>query len=169
MKTVQSKPPRSFTRIFNPSQMTPRRAVIIAVIVSLLLHLAIFTILVLGNFDSSKVNFAKDRMKTREIEMEMAPPDEPPPFSLAPAPEPPMIDSRGLDIAKDPALNPVFQSDENMHAASENPATGDIPLPTQQGKDRPFDAFTNTRSLLGPTAKPFTPVDPMPPAPPTRT
>lgn len=165
MNTVQTKPTRSFTRMLNPREMTPRRAVIIAVIASLLLHLVIFTILVVWNFDSSKVDFAKDRLKQREVEMEVLKPDEPPPFTLQPAPEPQFIDSRGLDIAKDAAENPIFQSDENMRAASENPATGDIPLPSQLGTDRPFNAFQTQRSLLGPTAKPFTPVDPMPPAP----
>jgi len=72
-----------------------------------------------------------------------------------------------LNIAKDAALNPIFQSDENMQAASELPATGDIPLPSQQGRDRPFNAFNTQKSLLGAaTAEPFSPaVDTSPPQP----
>ena len=75
------------------------------------------------------------------------------------------MESRGLDIAKDAPEHPLFEADENMRAASEAPATGTVPLPSQAGRDLPFNAFTTQRSLLGPTATPFTPMAPMPPAP----
>jgi len=172
MKTIQLPPLRSIVRVLNPSKllnpakMSPRRAVIVAVIISLLVHLAIFTALVIAYSDASKLNFARDRMKAREIELQVVPPDEPPPpFTIVPTQEHLFLDSRGLDIAKDPAEHPLFESDENMRAASEDPATGNIPLPSQEGKDREFNGFTTQRSLLGPTAKPFTPVEPLPPTP----
>ena len=42
----------------------------------------------------------------------------------------------------------VFESNENQKAASEQPATGEMPLPSQQGRDRPnIDLETHQASL----------------------
>jgi len=61
-----------------------------------------------------------------------------------------------------------------MRAASELAPTAEgLPLPGQEGKERPFNAFQTTRSLLGPVAEPFaaeippTPPAASPPSPPT--
>ncbi len=90
------------------------------------------------------------------------------PVTLAPPPPEQMfIDSRGLDLAREAALNPLFESDENMRAASEGPATGDVPLPSQLGRDRPFNALKTQRGLLGVASpQPFAPAPEAPAAPP---
>jgi len=113
-------------------------------------------------FHDKSVDFAKAQPKPRNIELQVIPPDEEErvqPFTLAP-PDRPFIDSRGLDIIKDPSEHPLFESDENMKAASQLAPTGDSLLPGQMGKDRPFNAFQTTRSLLGPMAEPFAPTPP---------
>jgi len=158
------------------SVLPARRRLVIGVTVSLLLHLLAFLLfpVIVARFTQTKpkISFARDRMRPREIELQIVPPEEPPatPFTLAPEPERLFMDSRGLDIARDAAENPLFESDENMRAASENPATGDVPLPSQAGKMRPFNAFQTQRSLLGAAARPFAPeVPPLqvtPPVPP---
>jgi outer membrane biosynthesis protein TonB len=117
---------------------------------------------------------ATEPAKLRNIELSIVPPDEEVhPFTLVPPPpERLFVDSRGLDIAKEAAEHPLFESDENMRAASERLATGDSLLPGQEGKERLFNAFQSTRSLLGPTPEPFSPTPPSaqplpPPSPPS--
>lgn len=148
------------------SGIPPRRQATLGVAASIILHLLIILIVALFiRSEQKKISFAKPKIKPRGIELTIIPPEpepelEPsPPFTLAP-PSQPFIDSRGLDIAAEAALNPIFQADENMRAASEMPATGDLPLPSQEGRDRPFNAFKTQRSLLGMAAP-----APFPPAP----
>ncbi|MDR3406063.1 MAG: energy transducer TonB [Chthoniobacter sp.] len=165
-----------FARIPDLSEIPTGRLIGIGIAISLLLHLLAFLMipLIALFFKDHDVDFAKT-VKPREIELQVVPPEEeeqrPPPFTITP-PYRPFLDSRGLDIAKDPAQDPLFESDENMKAASEQPATGDSMLPGQVGKQLPFNAFQNTRSLLGPAPEPFSPtqpaVQPLPtPPPPT--
>ena len=137
------------------SDIPTGRVIGIGIVISLLLHLVLFLMIPLISviFPDKGVNFSGQPMKTREIELTVIPPPPAPAFTLAPKPEHLFIDSRGLDIAKDAAADAIFESDENMHAASELPASGDLPLPSQIGKDRPFNAFETTRSLLGPVAE----------------
>lgn len=160
MTFVQRYTAPLLARIPDVSDVPTRRLVLIGIVISLLLHLLAFLMIPIVGllFRDRGVDFAKASMKPRGIELQIIPPEEEQvrTFTLAPPPpERPFIDSRGLDIAKDPSDQPLFESDENMKAASEQPATGDLPLPGQIGKDRPFNAFQNTRSLLGPAAEPF--------------
>jgi outer membrane biosynthesis protein TonB len=176
MTFVQRYTAPLFARIPDVSGVPTRRLVIIGIGVSLLLHLLAFLLIPLLAlfFRDHGAEFAKASVKPRDIELQIVPPQEEEhiqPFTLAPPPPDRLfIDSRGLDIAKEAAENPLFESDENMKAASEREATGDVPLPGQLGKDRPFNAFQNTRSLLGPAVQPFSPTplsaQPLPPPPP---
>jgi hypothetical protein len=53
-----------------------------------------------------------------------------------------------------------------MRAASEQSATGTAPLPSQSGRDRPFNAFKTQRGLLGSSSpQPFPPAEATPPMP----
>jgi hypothetical protein len=175
MTFVQRYTAPFFARIPDVSEVPTGRLVLIGILISLLLHLLAFLMIPLIGlfFRDHAVDFAKTSMKPRNIELQIIPPEEEEhiqPFTLAPPPpERLFLDSRGLDIAKEAAEHPLFESDENMKAASEQPATGDLPMPGQLGKERPFNAFQTTRSLLGPTAQPFsqTPPSAQPlPAPP---
>jgi hypothetical protein len=151
------------------SGIPARRQVTLGIAVSILLHvMAILLIALLLGGKVQRVDFAKPKIKPRGIELTILPPAPKPepvmPFTLAAQPETPFIDSRGLDIAREAALNPIFESDENMRAASELPATGDAPLPSQQGRDRPFNAFKTQKSLLGSSVpRPFPPAQEVPP------
>lgn len=153
-------------RIPDISRIPAKKRVSLGVAISLLIHLILILLfaLIFGG-QMERIDFAQPKSKPRNIELTVVEPEPEPivPFTLQPKQEMPFIDSRGLDLARDPALNPIFQADENMKAASELPATGDAPLPSQEGRDRPFNAFKTQRSLLGSSAQPFPPAEPAPP------
>jgi outer membrane biosynthesis protein TonB len=159
------------SRIPDVSDVPTGRIITIGIGISLLFHLLVFLIIALC-VHGDGVGFAKGKMKPREIELEVIPPDEPapPPFTIIPKVEHLFMDARGLDIANEASEKPLFESDENMKAASEMPANGELPLPGQLGKERPFNAFKTQRSLLGPTARAFAPdiqpVEALPASPP---
>ena len=176
MSTAQGQIETQFGWMSNPTEMSSRRAVIFAVGISILLHLlafVIFAILIIESLFAPKDESATERAKPRNIELSIIPPEEVHPFTLAPPPpERLFVDSRGLDIAKEAAEHPLFESDENMRAASERLATGDSLLPGQEGRERPFNSFQTQRTLLGPMPEPFSPTPPSaqplpPPSPPT--
>lgn len=157
------------------SGIPPRRQVTLGVVVSILLHLLailLVALLIREEVAPPKISFAKPKVRARSIELTILPPEPEPepmmPFTMA-APVQPFIDSLGLDLAREAALNPIFESDENMRAASERPASGDAPLPSQEGRDRPFNAFKTQKSLLGmasvPPSAPPPPAIVVPPAP----
>jgi len=55
----------------------------------------------------------------------------------------------------EPPQEQTFESNANAKAASEQPAIGDLPLPSQQGKDRPnLDLETHKSSLANQGAQP---------------
>ena len=55
----------------------------------------------------------------------------------------------------EPPQEKTFESNANSRAASEQPANGDVPLPSQQGKDRPaVDLDTHQYSLANQGAQP---------------
>jgi outer membrane biosynthesis protein TonB len=61
----------------------------------------------------------------------------------------------------EPPPEKTFESNANSRAASEQPATGDAPLPSQQGKDRPsVDLDTHNYSLANQGAQPLPSVVP---------
>jgi len=174
MTFVQRYTAPIFAKIPDTSEIPTGRLIGIGILISLLLHLVAFLMIPLFAlfFKDRDVDFAKTPVKPREIELQVVPPEEEEriqPFTITP-PERPFLDSRGLDIAPDPTKDPLFESDENMKAASERAATGDSLLPGQLGKQLPFNAFQNTRSLLGPAPEPFSPtppsVQPLPAPPP---
>ncbi len=68
--------------------------------------------------------------------------------------------------------NPAFESDKDTRAASEAPATGDVPLPTQNGEESPATQFEDREFTPGkepqpaaPASEPTRPTEPPTPAP----
>jgi len=142
------------------SEIPTRRLVMIGVAASLLFHVILLLLLVLFSGIFTKADLAPT--KPREIELTIVPPDEPPPeqvLPLAPNPQQRFLDPTGLDISKVAPENPIAESSENGKAASEEPANGDIPLPSQQGRESPYMAFKTQKALFGKSSEPF-PADP---------
>ena len=70
----------------------------------------------------------------------------------------------------EPPKEKTFESNANSIAASQQPATGDAPLPSQQGKDRPtVDLETHNYSIARDGAQPQPSVAPQPSEPPKTT
>ncbi|HWB58846.1 MAG TPA: energy transducer TonB, partial [Chthoniobacteraceae bacterium] len=61
----------------------------------------------------------------------------------------PLIPSDDLNKTNEAPRNATWESDENLKAGSQLPATGDNPLPTQEGKDFQQLAFSTHRYSLG--------------------
>ena len=137
-----------------------------AILISIILHLAVgFSLAAFGSV------FTQPAL----------PPDETPPeltmMDLSPAPEkeknPQFVD---VDQSKESAEKPkdqTFESNANSLAASEHAPTGDLPLPSQDGKDLPTrDLETHDYSLptLGSTPQPPAPApsDSKPTPPPAK-
>ena len=71
----------------------------------------------------------------------------------------PVLDSDGLTHSSKAPAKAVFQSDANMVAGSQLPATGDLPLPSQAGPKRNFIDFADQAASFG---KGQTPLNPAP-------
>jgi TonB family protein len=103
--------------------------------------------------------------------------DETPPeltlMDLTPAPPPVEKNPQFIetDPAKESAEKPkdqMFESNANSQAASERPATGDLPLPSQDGNDKPtLDLETHDYALKTDGAQPKPAETPPPQAKPT--
>jgi outer membrane biosynthesis protein TonB len=138
-----------------------RRQATIGIVASILLHLLLLFIIALlaGLLPERLTRLMTARPKVEEIELIVLPPpprEEPAPaLPLEANPQRAFLDSRGLAEASEAAKNAIIESDKNMKAASEMPATGDAPLPSQEGVDRPAPNFTTQEDTLGAAAKPL--------------
>lgn len=165
-------------RIPDVSQFSQKRQVTIGLLASIGFHLILLLFALAVSIilpDRLLVKFATPKAELQEIEVTILPPEPEPTnvqlLTMDQIQNPStFIDSLGLNASEKAPENPVFESDVNMVAASELPATGSVPLPSQQGRtDRNFPAFTTQQYLLGKTPLPF-PVDPSnrPPSPPSQ-
>src|ERR1700730_9367341 len=119
--------------------MSDRKKIIYAIVGSLILHV----IIILG---SSKVIALWPEVPVAEQKVDETPPqmtmlDTPAP---TPTPEEQKQARQYLRTNEDqkPDQNPadsMFESDKDTAAASEQPAKGEAPLPTQEGKETPDD------------------------------
>jgi outer membrane biosynthesis protein TonB len=113
-------------------QTKERRKLALAILISLFLHLAIgYSLAAFGG-----------------VFRPTPPPDDTPSeltiVDLS-APPPPLVPKNPAYMQTDPSKESAekpkeqtFESNANSLAASKQPATGDLPLPSQDGKDRPF-------------------------------
>lgn len=131
------------------------RKLTLAVILSLLLHLAIilFITLLLG------VN----------LPIAQPAPEEPMEITIIAPPvvvpeEPPYIATTESQRAEAPPDRPLFQSDKDTIAATEQPAHGDLALPTMEGRETDALQFQDQEFTLGPEPAESTPTRPMPEA-----
>lgn len=128
--------------------LSKREKVLVAVLGSILAHLLILLLFGIGlHFTPQTQAVASDR----PIQLEIKPPeDEPPvlpPMPLAATPPPPMVNNKESD--EPPPPDASFQSNANSKGASEQPATGTAPVPTQEGKQVPEYTFQNQETILG--------------------
>jgi outer membrane biosynthesis protein TonB len=125
------------------------RKLLVAVLISLFFHLLIgFSLAAFG----SAFTPALPAVDEKPVELTIV-------DSSQPAPEKPK-DAPFIETApsKESAEKPkeqTFESNANSIGASENPATGNMPVPEQNGKDRPFmDLETHKYSLANNGSQP---------------
>ncbi len=111
-----------------------------AVLISILVHLAVaFSLAAFAVRDSS----LPDVPDEKPIELTIV--------NLATPPRAVPKNAQFVDTKKKSAEAPkekTFESNENSIAASEQPATGDSDLPSQTGKERPFQDIVNQQAAL---------------------
>ena len=151
-------------RIPDISHQPKGRQVSIGLAASLLFHLLLLLLALLFGMilpGHSLLSFAKPKPKLQEIEITVLPPVATEAQIVTPDDLEKMkqfLDSTGLAAGQKPPDKPLFESDVDMKAASAKPATGDAPLPTQDGrKDRSSPAFTDQKAKLGSVAEPPAP------------
>jgi outer membrane biosynthesis protein TonB len=134
------------------------RKILIALLAALLLHLVIgYLIAVSGGLFSSHAVAEEEK----PIELSFVDLSTPAPVTKK---NPMFMETDESKKTVEPPKEQTFESNANSVAASQQPATGDIPLPSQQGKDRPaVDLDTHQYTLANQGAQP------QPSAPPQET
>jgi len=140
------------------SAAPPRRQVTIGVVASVVLHLLAFLIMaLLAGVVRKPAELAPATPPPEALELQVILPEQPQIVAAAVAQEKQFIDSRGLAESK-PAVDPVFETDKDMTAASEKPAAGDLPLPSQDGRGKFDNVFDTQKSSVGSVREPPEPI-----------
>lgn len=137
--------------------MSERQKIFFAVIASLVLHVVIAGSFTLWRWIHPRsVETQTSEAEPEQLEVTLMAAPTPPPLDVAaaePTPPPKVIrstlDTDGLQATETPPENAMVESDKNSRAASELPATGDVPLPSQEGRELPFTQFKNQNYSLG--------------------
>lgn len=146
------------------SHVPVQRQVTIGVVASVVLHLLGFVVIAVLAGIVPKAAEVAPPPPPAQLELVVTEP-EPPKIVAAPVPEEkPFIASRGLAESK-PAEKPVFESDKDMTEASEKAATGDLDLPSQEGRGRTDNVFETKKATVGQVEEPPAPPTPPPVAP----
>lgn len=158
--------------------MSDRQKITLALIVSALLHVLAGVFVIIWT-QLNPMDFAEEKPDPQKLEVTIVPAPTPPEIAIAPEPTPPpklvrsFLDTTGLLASQKAPDKPLFESDVNSHAGSEQPATGNAPLPSQEGKNLPFANFKTQDYSVGAGQQPAMMVDPSrlpaPAAPPAPT
>jgi TonB family protein len=131
--------------------MSDRKKIILAIVGSLVLHV----IIILG---SSKVIALWPDISTPQQKEDQSPPqltmlDSPPPDEQKQ--ERQYLRTNDDQKTDQKPVDSMFESDKDTAAASEQPAKGDTPIPTQEGKETPDIGFKNERFSLADQGQAF--------------
>jgi len=138
--------------------MKDRRKILIAIALSVLLHLLfVGSVVVISIFLPKQPPIAPAKpAKPLEITLAQSTPTPkptPPPTLKKPnhprLPHSDVILSDGLQKTNEVNKNAEFESDTNLKAGSELPAMGSIPLPSQKARNLPFAQFDNSDYSAG--------------------
>lgn len=139
-----------------------RRKVLLAVAASIFLHLIVaFSLASFGGVFIPVTPPEEKPVELTIVDMSATPPP-------AVATNPPFLETEESKRSVEPPKEKTFESNANSIAASELPATGENPLPTQEGKERPFiqtETHPSALALQGVKPEP-TPAPTPPPTPP---
>lgn len=141
-------------RIPDLSAQPPRRQATIGLVASVAVHLLLFLFFVLGAWlFPSKIGFEdaiEKPQESLEIEVVPLPKQESADMALDEQAARRMMMSNGLEKSPEKPENAEFEADQDMVAGSELPASGLLPLPSQEGRtDRDSTAFADQDVILG--------------------
>jgi TonB family protein len=135
--------------------MSDRKKIIIAIVGSLILHV----IIILGSSrvvalwpDSSPLEQKEDETPPQ---MTMLDTPAPTPTPAEQKQQPQYLRTNDDQKTDQKPVDSMFESDKDTAAASEQPAKGDAPLPTQEGKDTPDLGFKNEQYSLADRGQAF--------------
>jgi hypothetical protein len=145
--------------------MSDRQKLFYALLASAFFHLALGLVLALWTAQHTD-DVARALPDLRDLTVTIMPQRASPPSPAAPAPPaptpapghllttapaatPPVMDSDGLTHSNKAPAKAAFQSDANMVAGSQLPATGNLPLPSMAGPRRHFMDFANQAASMG--------------------
>jgi outer membrane biosynthesis protein TonB len=136
------------------NRVPPWRQAVAAIVASLVVHLLLVLVFIAAAalLPDMEIELTKPETAPAPLEVQIvtsAPEEMVTPEELKAAAERPIIDSTGLAKTEEAPKDAIFESDENMKAGSDQPATGLLPMPSQEGRDLPFPQFTNQRSQVG--------------------
>jgi TonB family protein len=127
-----------------------RRKALAALAASLAIHLLaiVSATFVLANRSRALAPPAEET----PVELTLVAPPEPQPKQ-----KPSYVETNEAQRADKPPEDSAFESDKDTRAASPLPATGDAPVPTQEGRENPALAFENKEYTAGPQPRPSNP------------
>jgi outer membrane biosynthesis protein TonB len=138
-----------------------RKRLWLAIVGSIFVHLLVaFS---LAAFGRGSAPLPPDEDKP--VELTMVDLSATPPPSVPVPTNPAYIETDPTKESPDAPKEKTFESNANSKAASNAPASGDAPLPSQQGKDRPFIQMETQRSSVALQAAPAQPPPQPTPAP----
>lgn len=125
-------------------QTKERRKIGLAILISLFLHLAVgFSLAAFGSAFTPALPLEDKPVELTFVDLSaQAPPSVPK--------DPPFMETAPDKESAEKPKEQTFESNANSIAASKLPATGDVPLPSQDGKDRP-DVNLETQQFSLPT------------------
>ena len=113
-------------------QTKERRTLVLAILISLLLHLVIgYSLAAFGSAFTPTPPLEDKPVELSIVDLSATPPP------LVPK-NPPFMETAPSKESVEKPKEQTFESNANSIAASKLPATGDLPLPSQEGKERPY-------------------------------
>src|SRR6267142_442565 len=130
-------------------QTKERRTLVLAILISLSLHLVVgYSLAAFGSAFTPTPPLEDKPVELTIVDLSATPPP------LVPK-NPPFMETAPSKESAEKPKEQTFESNANSIAASKLPATGDLPLPTQDGKERPYlDLETHQFSLPTDGSKP---------------
>jgi outer membrane biosynthesis protein TonB len=113
-------------------QEKERRKLGLAILISLFLHLVVgYSLAAFGSAFTPTPPLEDKPVELTIVDLSATPPPVVPK-------DPPFMETAPSKESAEKPKEQTFESNANSIAASEHPATGDAPLPTQDGKERPY-------------------------------
>jgi len=127
-----------------------RRKALVALVASVVIHLLIILLVTFALGIRPPVFLPQAEEPPVELTI-VAPPES------QPKQKPSYVETNESQQADKAPEDSAFESDKDTRAASPLPATGDAPVPTQDGTEHPALSFENKEYTAGPQARPSTP------------